>query len=79
MPAPCFAPVLVQSSDSRAVASDTANQAWLSLCCAVGGPLFDVLARLYPLQQTLETKLMIETALDHVGAAYVYQRASDGD
>jgi len=39
--------VLVQSSDSRAVASDTANQAWLSLCCAVGGPLFDVLARLY--------------------------------
>ena len=41
--------------------------------------LIDMLARLYPLQQTLETKLMIETALDHVGAAYVYQRASDGD
>ena len=41
--------------------------------------LLDVLARLYPLQQSLETKLMIETALDHVGASYIYQRASDED
>lgn len=39
--------------------------------------LIDVLARLYPLQQSLKTKLMIETALDHVGAAHVYQRARE--
>jgi len=39
--------------------------------------LIDMLARLYPLQQSLQTKLMIETALDHVGASYVYQRASE--
>lgn len=41
--------------------------------------LIDILARLYPLQQSLKTKLMIEAALDHVGASYLYQRASDGD
>lgn len=39
--------------------------------------LIDMLARLYPLQQSLKTKLMIETALDHVGASYVYQRARE--
>lgn len=42
-----FAPVLVQSVTSLAVASDPANQVWLALCDATHGPLFDVLARCY--------------------------------
>jgi hypothetical protein len=42
-----FVPVLVQSTNSLAVASDPANQVWLGLCEAVDGPRFDELARCY--------------------------------
>ena len=42
-----LAPVLVQSSNSHAVVSDPANEAWLGLCHSVSGPTFDALARCY--------------------------------
>ena len=39
--------------------------------------LTDMLARLYALHQSVKTKLMVETALDHVGAADPYQRTRE--
>lgn len=47
MPASCFAPVLIESTDSRAVLSDCANQDWLALVHAVHGEPFELLARRY--------------------------------
>ncbi len=42
-----FTPVLVQSFNSLAVVSDSANQAWLGLIRSVDGPLFDIVARCF--------------------------------
>jgi len=41
------APVLVQSSDTRAVISDPANLVWLGLVQAIHGDLFELIARCY--------------------------------
>lgn len=42
-----FAPVLVESSDSRAVVSDPVNVVWIAVVRAIGGPLFELIARCY--------------------------------
>ena len=41
------APVLVESTDSRAVVSDPVNVVWLGLVRAIDGVLFDLIARCY--------------------------------
>ena len=47
MLAPCFAPVLVQSTDSLVVISDPANQTWIGLIRLASQPLFDTIVRCY--------------------------------
>ncbi|MCU0694138.1 MAG: hypothetical protein MUF54_22325 [Polyangiaceae bacterium] len=42
-----FAPVLVESTDSRAVVSDSAHEGWLGLIGSIGGPQFELIARCY--------------------------------